>query len=315
MSILRAAVIGAGNMGRNHIRILAESPNAELVAVVDPDLERARAVAPAGVAVVASVAELPAIDVAVVATPTPYHFDAASALMRADVSVLVEKPLASSIEEGEALVALAAEQGVTLAAGHVERFNAAFEMLADLVDEPVLLQFERLSPYTPRIGDSVVFDLMVHDLDLACWIAGGYPSRVEAAGVKVFSETVDIASAVLTFESGAVARIDSSRATQDKVRRAAVSERERYLVADSMRQDVQIKRQVEVGQTAEGGTPAYRQASVVEVPWMPRSGEPLVKEIEDFLDAVRSKRAPRVTGEDGLAAIRLAYEVERAIEG
>ena len=121
---------------------------------------------------------------------------------------------------------------------------------------------------------------------------------------------MDVASALLEFENGCVARIDSSRATQDKVRRAAVSERERYIVADCLRQDISIKRQVEVGQTAEGGTPVYRQASVVETPWMPRSGEPLAKELDDFVAAVRDKRPPRVTGEDGLAAVRLAYEVE-----
>jgi predicted dehydrogenase len=313
MRPLRAAVVGTGNMGRNHVRILGESPNAELVAVVDPDLERARAVAAAsGATALAALDELPEIDVAVIASPTPYHAPAAEVLISRGVSLLVEKPFTSSVEEAEMLVALAREVGVTLAVGHVERFNAAFEMLAQLATDPVLLQFERLSPYTPRIGDSVVFDLMVHDLDLACWIAGGYPTRIEAAGVKVFSDTLDVATAVLEFDGGCIARIDASRATQDKVRRAAVSERERFLVADCLRQDISIKRQVEVGQTAEGGTPAYRQASVVETPWMPRIGEPLAREIEDFLAAVRDKRPPRVTGEAGLAAVRLAYEVERA---
>lgn len=312
MSTLRAAVIGAGNMGRNHVRIFSELPDVELLAVVDPDTERARGAAPASVSVVAGLAELRDVDLAVIATPTPFHFDAAMELMSRGTSVLIEKPIASTIEQAEALVAQAAEKNVTLAVGHVERFNAAFEMLQQLASDPVLLQFERLSPYTPRIGDSVVFDLMVHDLDLACWIAGGYPTRVTAAGTAVFSDTIDVASAVLEFESGCVARIDASRVTQDKVRRAAISERERYLIADSMRQDVSIKRQVEVGQSDEGGAPVYRQASIVEVPWMPRSGEPLAKELQDFVSAVRDNRPPRVTGADGAAAVRLAYEVERA---
>jgi UDP-N-acetylglucosamine 3-dehydrogenase len=310
--MLRAAVIGAGNMGRNHVRILGAMPGVELVAVVDPDLERGRAAAAAtGAQVLAGLDELPEVDLAVVASPTPYHAPAAEALIARGVSVLIEKPIASSIEEAERLVAAALAAGVTLAVGHVERFNPVFETLRHIVSEPVFIQFERLSPYTPRIGDSVVFDLMVHDLDLACWIAGGYPVRVAASGASVFSESMDVATALLEFPGGCVARIDSSRATQDKVRRAAVSERERYIVADSLRQDISIKRQVKV-EVSEGAGAMYREASVVEIPWLQRGGEPLARELEDFVAAVRDHTAPRVTGEDGLAAVRLAYEVERA---
>jgi UDP-N-acetylglucosamine 3-dehydrogenase len=310
--MLRAAVIGAGNMGRNHVRILGAMSGVELVAVVDPDLDRGRAAAAAtGARVLASLDDLPEIDLAVVASPTPYHAPAAEELIARGVSVLIEKPIASSVAEAERLVAAALAAGVTLAVGHVERFNPVFETLRHIVNEPVFIQFERLSPFTPRIGDSVVFDLMVHDLDLACWIAGGYPVRVAASGASVFSESMDVATALLEFPSGCVARIDSSRATQDKVRRAAVSERERYIVADSLRQDISIKRQVKV-EVSEGAGAMYREASVVEIPWLQRGGEPLARELEDFVAAVRDHTAPRVTGEDGLAAVRLAYEVERA---
>jgi UDP-N-acetylglucosamine 3-dehydrogenase len=312
MTRIRAAVIGAGNMGRNHVRILGAMPGVELVAVVDPDPVRAASAASAsGTRAFATVDELPGLDLAVIATPTPDHAPIAEALMSRGISVLIEKPLASSIEEAERLVAAAHSAGVTLAVGHVERFNAVFETLAHIVSDPVFLQFERLSPFTPRIGDSVVFDLMVHDLDLACWIAGGYPVRVAASGASVFSESMDVATALLEFPSGCVARIDSSRATQDKVRRAAVSERERYIVADSLRQDISIKRQVRV-EVSEGSAPMYREASIVEIPWLQRGGEPLARELEDFVVAVREGSPPRVTGEDGLAAVRLAYEVERA---
>jgi predicted dehydrogenase len=300
-------------MGRNHVRILGELPDAVLVGLVDPDTSRAQAtVGATGAAVYATIDELPQVDIAVIATPTPYHVATAEALIARGTSLLIEKPLAPTVEESERLVRLAHEAGVTLAVGHVERFNAAFEMLAAITKDPVFIQFERLSPYTPRISDSVIFDLMVHDLDLACWIAGGYPVSVGAAGMNVFSDSFDVASAVLEFPSGCVARLDASRVTQDKVRRAAISERDRYLVADSMRQDVSIKRQVEVSQSEDGGVPAYRQASVMEVPWMSRTGEPLARELQDLIDSVRVHRAPRVTGEDGLRAVKLAYAVERA---
>jgi predicted dehydrogenase len=313
METLRAAVIGAGNMGRHHVRILGAMPDVDLVGVVDPDAERALPHATAaGTLVASSLDALPPVDIAVVATPTETHLELAGELMRRGTHVLVEKPLAGTPEEAEKLVAIAAEQGVVLAVGHVERFNAAVNLVAKLVTEPLMVSFERLSPYTPRIKDSIVFDLMVHDLDLACWIAGGYPTSIAARGRTVFSDTFDACSAVLGFESGCVVTLQSSRVTQDKVRRICVSERDRFIVADSVRQDVSLKREVEVEFSDEGGAGAYRQANVVEVPYLDRSGEPLARELRDFVDAVRGGRKPLVSGEDGLNAVRLAYEVERA---
>lgn len=313
MGELRAAVIGAGNMGRHHVRILSGMADVELVAVVDQHTELARRYAQAaGVALCASLEQLPEVDIAVVATPTHTHAEIAGELMVRGTNVLVEKPLAGTPEEAEMLVALAAENNVVLAVGHIERFNSAVNLVGSLVTEPLMISFERLSPYTPRIKDSIIFDLMVHDLDLACWLAGGYPTRISAAGRSVFSDTFDVCSAVLGFQSGCVVTLQSSRATQDKVRRVCVSERDRFIVADSVRQDVSIKREVEVEFSDEGGVGAYHQANVVEVPYLDRSGEPLARELRDFVDAVRERRSPLVSGEAGLMAVKLAYEVERA---
>ena len=316
MATLRAAVVGSGNMGRHHVRILGAMPDVELVAVVDPDTERALPHATAaGTVVVGSVAELPPVDFAVVATPTQYHVEVASELMRRGASVLVEKPLAGSPEDAQTLVDLAAECDVVLATGHVERFNAAVNLVGALVEEPLLVSFERLSPYTPRIKDSIVFDLMVHDLDLACWLAGGYPTSISAAGHKVFSDTFDVCSAVLGFENGCVITLQASRVTQDKIRRISVSEKDRYIVADSVRQDVSLKREVEVEFSDLGGTSSYRQANVVETPYLDRSGEPLARELRDFIGAVRGEHPPLVSGEAGLLAVRLAFAVEQAAAG
>lgn len=312
MSRLKAAVIGAGNMGRHHVRILGSMDDIELVAVVDPDAERALPHAQAaGASICPSCGELPDVDLAVVATPTAYHVETARALIERGVQVLVEKPLAPTPEEAQSLVEAADRADVILAVGHVERFNAAVSVLAGLVTDPVMLSFERLSPYTPRIADSVVFDLMVHDLDLACWIAGGYPTRVEAVGAKVFSESLDVASAVLEFESGCIASLQTSRATQDKVRLISAAERDRFILADSVRQDVSIKRETSV-EFEESGM--YRQANVVEVPYLDRSGEPLARELRNFIDAITEGSEPLVTGRDGVNAVRLAYEVQRAAE-
>lgn len=309
---LRAAVIGAGMMGRHHIRILGGMSDVELVGVVDGDIARATAAAePLDASAFASIAELPDVDLAVVAVPTPAHRAVALELLARGVHVLVEKPLAPSPTDALVIVEAAERAGVVLAVGHVERFNPAVMALARLVEQPLHMQFERLSPYTPRIGDSVVFDLMVHDLDLACMLAGGSPTRIETAGVTVFSDTLDIATALLVFESGCVAAITSSRATQDKIRRISVSERERFILADCLRQDVQIRRETQSEFLDDaGGT--YRQASVTEIPYLDRRSEPLAAELRDFIEAVRGEHAPSVDGRAGLLAVDLARKVEAA---
>lgn len=313
MQKLRAAVVGSGNIGKHHVRILGAMPDVELLAVVDSDTDRAQSQARAVEATaLPSIEGLPEVDIAVVATPTHLHLEMASELMHRGTHVLVEKPLAATPEDAEELVRLAAAKGIVLAVGHVERFNAAVNLVGNLVSEPLMVSFERLSPYTPRIQDSIVFDLMVHDLDLACWLAGGYPTSVAAIGARVFSDTFDVCSAVLGFDSGCLVTLQASRVTQDKVRRICVSERDRFIEADSVRQDVSLKREVEVEFLESGGAGAYRQANVVEVPYLDRSGEPLARELRDFVDSVRERREPLVSGEAGLRAVRLAYAVENA---
>lgn len=309
---LRIAIAGAGAMGRHHARILSGMRDVELVAIADPDLDRARALTQAwGGEPCESLTESPDIDAAVVCTPTPSHADVALPLIGAGVHVLVEKPLAPTADDAERIIAAADASGVVLAVGHVERFNPAVSALARLVREPVFMQFDRLSPYTPRIGDSVVFDLMVHDLDLACMLAGGAPVDVSAAGASVFSDSLDVASALLRFESGAVASVSASRATQDKVRRISISERERFIVADCLRQDIVIRREtMSEYLDDEGGT--YRQASVSEIPAIDRRAEPLAAELADFVEAIREGRSPRVDGHAGARAVRLAAQIESA---
>lgn len=312
MAKLRGAVIGAGNMGRHHVRIMGQHPDIDLIAVVDPDIERAMPLAKAsGSTAIASIAELADIDLAIIATPTQFHVEAALELINRGVSVLIEKPLAESPEQAQRLVDAATAKGVTLAVGHVERFNPAVATLAHLISNPNMISIERLSPYTPRIHDSVIYDLAIHDVDLACWLAGGYPTKVAAAGTRVFSDTIDASSAVLTFESGCVVTLQTSRVTQDKVRKISVSENERYIVADTLRQDIEIKRQTQVSYEGEGDSLTFAQASVIEIPTLDRSGEPLRRELDDFVFAVIHKTRPTVSGEDGLAAVKLVHEIER----
>lgn len=311
---VKAAVFGAGNMGRHHARVLASMPEVELVAVVDPDLDRARALASAwGATGIASQKDLGECEVAVVAVPTPSHAEIAIPLVERGIHVLIEKPIAVSREEADEIIAAAAKARVTIAVGHVERFNPAVAALARLSKDPVFMQFERLSPYTPRIGDSVVFDLMVHDLDLACMLAGAEPDRVSCEGARVFSDQIDIATAVLRFPSGCVASLSASRATQDKIRRIALSEPERFIEADCLRQDICIRRET-VSEYLDDERGTYRQASVSEIPYIDRRAEPLALELQDFVEAALGLHSPRVTGEAGALAVDLARRVELAAE-
>jgi predicted dehydrogenase len=284
----------------------------ELVGVVDSDPQTANQAAVAvGATAFASVEALPDVDLAVVAVPTIVHRTIAEQLIRRGISVLVEKPLAPSPRDADHLVTLAEGEGVLLGTGHIERFNPVVSALIRLVRRPHLMQFSRLSPYTPRIRESIVFDLMVHDLDLACLLAGALPKRVSAGGVKVVSDTLDAASAVLTFSGGCIATVTSSRVTQDKVRRISVSELERFLDADCLRQELSVKRET----TGEYNADAeYTQASVVEIPYLDRRAEPLALELRNFVDAVRGDCDIRVDGRTGAETVRLAYEIERMIE-
>jgi predicted dehydrogenase len=311
MTHLRGAVFGAGNMGRHHVRIMSQHPDVELVAVVDPDVDRAQPIAQQWNApVYTSVDEVPEIDVAIVVVPTKYHAAVALPLIERGVNLLVEKPLAESPEVAQRIVNAANEKGIVLAVGHVERFNPAIQTLSKLSREPRMISIERLSPYTPRIQDSVVYDLTVHDVDLACWLAKGTPVHVQALGTKVFSETFDATSTILSFDNGCIATIQTSRVTQDKVRRITISEVDRYFIADTLRQEVEIKREAEVSYQRENDEITFTQASVVELPTLQKGGEPLRLEQDNFYDAVLGRGELLVSGDDGLRAVELVARIE-----
>lgn len=310
MQAIRAAVIGVGSMGRNHARVLSQMEDVDLVGVVDASEQTALAVAKStGSTAYRNIVDLPPVDLSVVAVPTAAHLHVAEALIARGSSVLIEKPLAPTPAEADRLVELAAAGGVLLASGHIERFNPVVATLAKIVTAPKLMQFSRLSPYTPRIRESIVFDLMVHDLDLACLLADSLPDRVSASGVTVLSDTLDAATAVLTFPSNCVASVTASRITQDKVRRIGISETERFFDADCIRQELSIKRETTGEFTADA---TYKQASVVEIPYVDRRAEPLAMELRNVIEAMRGREPLRADGRVGANAVKLAHQVESA---
>lgn len=306
--MMRIAVVGVGHLGQHHARILAAMEQVELVAVVDTNRERADEIAAANQtrAVYSAEAIVGRVDAVTVAVPTDAHVDVAMPLLEAGVSVLVEKPMAHTVAEADALVAAARKSGATLAAGHTERFNPAVAAAAPLLSDPRFIEVHRLGAFPQRSLDiDVVFDVMIHDLDVVLSIVKADVESIEAVGVPVLTGKVDIANARLRFTNGCIANLTASRISRDRVRKIRFFQPAAYLSVDYAAQKLEMWRLV-----AGAGMPSIEGGDVPVA-----DGEPLKLELEDFVDAVRSKREPRVTGEHGRRALALAQEIVDKMDG
>ena len=300
--MMRIAVVGVGHLGQHHARILAAMEQVELVAVVDTNRERADEIAAANQtrAVYSAEAIVGRVDAVTVAVPTDAHVEVAMPLLEAGVSVLVEKPMAHTVAEADALVAAARKSGATLAAGHTERFNPAVAAAAPLLSDPRFIEVHRLGAFPQRSLDiDVVFDVMIHDLDVVLSIVKADVESIEAVGVPVLTGKVDIANARLRFTNGCIANLTARRISRDRVRKIRFFQPAAYLSVDYAAQKLEMWRLV-----AGAGMPSIEGGDVPVA-----DGEPLKLELEDFVDAVRSKREPRVTGEHGRRALALAQEI------
>jgi predicted dehydrogenase len=307
--LLRVGVIGVGHLGRHHARILSSLPDATLVAAVDLEKERAQA-AVAGTTAEALTdyrALFDRVDAVTIAVPTVDHLRVASAFLERGIHVLVEKPMTTSLAEADEMLRVAERSGAILAVGHTERFNSAVEAALAALTHPRFIEIHRLSGFPERSLDiDVVFDVMIHDLDLILAIDPSEVVAVEAVGVPVLTPRIDIANARVKFASGCIANLTASRISRDKVRKIRCFQPDMYVSVDSGAQELDVWRlrhQPEGRPAIEGGA--------VPVP----NGEPLAKEIADFVEAVRDGRAPRVTGEAGRRALALAARVADAIAG
>lgn len=308
MSALRAAVIGVGHLGKHHARILGGLPGVQMVAAVDTERTRAEAAVAAipGARAVTDAAEiLGDVDAVVVAVPTVGHLAVAKPFLERGVHVLIEKPIATSVAEADELLAIAARTGATLAVGHSERFNPAMLAARPILKAPRFMEVHRLSGFPERSLDiDVVFDVMIHDLDIVLAVDGTEVVSVEAVGINVLTPKIDIANARLKFASGCVANITASRISRDQVRKVRFFQTASYLSIDYAAKEVEAWRvvpQPEGRPKIEGGP--------VPVP----SGDALTAELTDFLQAIRDKRAPTVSGADGRKALALAQRVHDAM--
>jgi len=305
---LRVAVIGVGHLGRHHARILSALPGADLVAVVDTNRARAAEVAAANGTEPAFEARelLGRVDAVTVAVPTELHRAVALPFLRAGVPVLVEKPMARSLVEADQLIAAAGDAGVALAVGHTERFNPALAAARPLVTDPRFIEIHRLGAFPERSLDiDVVFDLMIHDLDVVLSLVNSDLESLEAVGVPVITPRVDIANARLRFFNGCIVNLTASRISRDRVRKARFFQAASYLSIDYAAQKVDVWRLV----TRDGPAPSITGGEL-EV----ANEEPLKRELADFVDAVVSRRAPVVTGEAGRRALAVAQQITDKIE-
>ncbi|WP_433505157.1 Gfo/Idh/MocA family oxidoreductase [Pseudonocardia halophobica] len=313
MTPLKIAVVGAGVMGTNHARVARSLPGVQVTHVVDPDPERAaRAAAVAGAEPLADVGEIVGeVDAAIVASPSSMHEEHGLALLAAGVHVLVEKPVATTVEQAERLIAAADAAGMVLQVGHVERFNPAVLELDRMQGDVVHVEASRIGPYSNRVEVGVVLDLMIHDLDIVLALAGGEPSRVLATAQRTRSGTEDLVSALIEFDNGVTAALTASRIGQNKIRNLALTREKDYVNVDLLRQDVTVHRVDHSEYLSDEGT-RYRQTGVVELPFLEHRGEPLFLELSHFVDCVRTGTTPRVTGRDGARALELAMRVRAA---
>lgn len=306
---ISVAVVGVGHLGRHHARLYTALPEARLVAVVDRDPERARQVADEfGCEVLGEPEELVGrVEAVSVAVPTVDHRGVAEPLLRAGLDVLVEKPIAESLVEADAIIAAARDSSRMVMVGHTERFNPAVRALATAVEAPRFFEIHRLAGFTARSTDiDVVLDLMIHDLDLLLSFDGSEVASVDAVGVHALTDKLDIANARIRMTSGCVANITASRISAERVRRLRVFQARTYLACDTMERIVERYRLTQ----GQGGVPT------IEHDRLPvEDGEPLEIELAAFLEAVRTRSAPPVDGVQGRRVLDLAFQVTESIAG
>ncbi len=308
MEPIRTGVIGVGYLGRFHAEKYAALPGADLVGVADLDDGRAQAVAAANRSrayrdYTELLSRVQAVSVAV---PTSQHFAVVQDCLNHGLDVLVEKPLAASLAEADALVELARRQGRILQVGHLERFNPAVEEMARRVSTPQFIETHRLAFFKERGTDvDVVRDLMIHDLDLVLSLVVGTVTEVRAAGVSVLTDTVDLANARLEFDTGCTANLTASRVSFKGMRKFRLFQPHAYLAVDFEARELTY-----VEKTGKGGGPV--PGVEMDIKRFPPA-DPLLKEIEAFLEAVSHRQEPRVSGEAGRDALALALEINNAM--
>jgi predicted dehydrogenase len=315
--MLKAGVLGAGHLGKIHLKLLNQSNKYDLVGFYDPIEENAQKVAEEfGYKKFNSVKELiDAVDVVDIVTPTLSHFDCAKEAIEKGKHIFIEKPITKTVEEAEAIIALATKYNVKGQVGHVERFNPAFTAVKNSIENPMFIETHRLAEFNPRGTDvPVVLDLMIHDIDIILSVVKSKVKNVSASGVSVISETPDIANARIEFENGCVANLTASRISLKNMRKSRFFQRDAYIAVDFFEKATEVVKMKDapkqpgdfdmILQNAEG----VKKQIYFENPTI-EANNAILDELETFADAINNNTTPIVTLEQGTEALRVAHMI------
>jgi predicted dehydrogenase len=327
MNKIRIGIIGVGHLGKLHASIISEIEEAELIGVYDTDQSKAERVS--------TELKIPAfhdreelmkaVDAINIVTPTSFHHETALSALKFNCDLFIEKPISKTEKEAEEIISLAREKNRIIQVGHIERFNPALLALSDVELKPLFIESHRLAPFNPRGTDvAVILDLMIHDLDLILTLVKSQPIQIDASGVSVVSNSVDIANARIKFENGCVANVTASRISTKKMRKMRIFQPNSYISMDFVDGYSEIYSTVgDLKPMYQDGTLAISLGQIdageekkeIKYTKLQRTGiNPLKYELNTFIDSISARITPVVTGEDGLAALKLANHVLKKIE-
>jgi predicted dehydrogenase len=304
MDKVRVGVVGVGALGQHHARAYASLPEADLVGVVDPFPGRAEEVArPLGTKVFPNHSNLfGKVDAVSIATPTILHAEIGEQFLKEGIHVLVEKPIAHTLEDSDRLILASRQNDRVLQVGHLERFNPAVVQLRKIAREPRFFEAHRMGLFSPRSLDiDVVLDLMIHDLDIICLLVPAKAVQLSAVGIAVLTNRIDIANARIQFEDGCVANITASRVSMEKIRKLRLFQKQEYISLDYSRQDLAI---FKVNRQSDKPLPEIMSQKLA-----PERKEPLQQELQAFLASVRGLAPVQCRGEEGRRALDLALQI------
>jgi predicted dehydrogenase len=320
--MLKIGVLGAGHLGKIHLKLANQSEKLELIGFYDPNKENAEKVEKEfGFKSFSSVSELIRnVDIVDIVTPTLSHYDCAKQAIQSGKHIFLEKPIANSVEEAEEIIQLAKQYNVKGQVGHVERFNPAFLAAKDKIQNPMFIETHRLAEFNPRGTDvPVVLDLMIHDIDAILSVVKSEVKEIHASGVSVISDSPDIANARIEFENGCVANITSSRISLKNMRKSRFFQRDAYISIDYLEKNCEVVKMKDAPETpgewdmilqnAEG----IKKLIYFDNPDV-KPNNAILDELESFADAIENNSEPPVTLEDGTNALRIAYQIIEAFE-
>lgn len=311
MNRIKAGVLGVGKMGEYHVGILSENRDVDLTAISDMNEERGGVISERyDVPYFSNIGDmLEKVDVAVVAVPTQLHYKIAMEVLSAGVHVLLEKPCSDNLEHARELFDLAERKNLILHVGHIERFNGAVQELHKLVDDPILVECRRMGPFVERMkNDSVVLDIMIHDIDIILNLIDAKVVRINVMGRSVFSDKDDVVSVQLEFETGCIAHILASRASQNKERTLSITQKDSYVILDYTDQEIYVHRQSSSDYMLTKDSLRYKQESLIERIFVHKDN-PLKLEIQHFLDCVENGTQRKVAVDNELYSLEIALEI------